>query len=90
MTHPHTALSVIRQELLMSPKNTLFTFNRAVLEDATQPDPRVTALVDALQKAVADYGKPGGPWNVPNEPGAWIAMAHDALAPFLKENQDAD
>lgn len=33
----------------------------------------------ALQKAVDDYGKPGGPWNVPSEPGAWLQMAKDAL-----------
>ena len=32
----------------------------------------------ALQKAVDDYGKPGGPWNVPREPGTWIMMAKDA------------
>lgn len=33
----------------------------------------------ALQKAVDDYGKPGGPWNVPSEPGTWLQMAKDAL-----------
>lgn len=37
-------------------------------------------LIAALEKAVADYGKPGGPWNVPREPGTWIDMAHNALA----------
>jgi hypothetical protein len=36
-------------------------------------------LVEALQKAVRDYGKPGGPWNVPSEPGTWIEMANTAL-----------
>ena len=36
-------------------------------------------LYDALSKAVADYGKPGGPWNVPSEPGTWIDMAKKAL-----------
>ena len=34
----------------------------------------------ALAKAVSDYGSPGGPWNVPNEPGTWIHMARKALA----------
>ena len=34
----------------------------------------------ALVKAVADYGKPGGPWNVPSEPGTWIHSATSALA----------
>ena len=33
----------------------------------------------ALQKAVDDYGKPGGPWNVPDEPGTWLRMAKEAL-----------
>ena len=37
-------------------------------------------LREALQKAVDDYGKPGGPWNVPNEPGCWIELAKAALA----------
>jgi len=34
----------------------------------------------ALEEAVADYGHTGGPWNVPNEPGAWIDMAQKALS----------
>lgn len=37
-------------------------------------------LLEALQEAVAQYGKPGGPWNVPSDPGGWIARAKDALA----------
>lgn len=37
-------------------------------------------MCEALAKAVADYGKPGGPWNVPSEPGTWIEMAKQALA----------
>lgn len=36
-------------------------------------------LLAALEKAVADYGQPGGPWNVPSEPGTWIEMARDAI-----------
>ena len=42
----------------------------------------ITAAPDlyvALEKAVADYGKPGGPWNVPSEPGTWLEMAKNAL-----------
>jgi hypothetical protein len=34
----------------------------------------------AREKAIADYGKPGGPWNVPSEPGTWIHSARAALA----------
>ena len=37
------------------------------------------ALLSALKKAVSDYGKPGGPWNVPGEAGTWISMAKDAI-----------
>ena len=42
----------------------------------------ITAAPDlyvALEKAVADYGKPRGPWNVPSEPGTWLEMAKNAL-----------
>ena len=33
----------------------------------------------ALAKAIRDYGQPGGPWNVPSEPGTWLHMAKQAL-----------
>lgn len=33
----------------------------------------------ALQKAIDAYGKSGGPWNVPSEPGTWITMAREAM-----------
>jgi len=39
----------------------------------------IEALTDALQKAVDQYGHPGGPWNVPSEPGTWIGEAKHAL-----------
>ena len=37
------------------------------------------AMYQALSEAVEKYGKPGGPWNVPGEPGSWIAKAKEAL-----------
>lgn len=40
----------------------------------------VPELYQALEKAVNDYGSTGGPWNVPSEPGTWLAMAQAALA----------
>lgn len=50
----------------------------------SDPDIRlITAapdLLEALEKAVADYGREGGPWNVPSEPGSWIEMAKNAIA----------
>ena len=36
-------------------------------------------LREALADAVEKYGKPGGPWNVPSEPGSWITKARAAL-----------
>lgn len=36
-------------------------------------------LREALAEAVEKYGKPGGPWNIPGEPGSWIAKARKAL-----------
>mgnify|MGYP000885909663 CR=1 FL=1 len=39
----------------------------------------INALTYALQKAVDQYGQPGGPWNVPSEPGTWIFEAKQAL-----------
>jgi hypothetical protein len=37
-------------------------------------------LLAALQRAVDLYGKPGGPWNVPGDPGGWLAQAREAIA----------
>lgn len=37
-------------------------------------------LLDALEYAVSKYGKGGGPWNVPSDPGGWIECAHAAIA----------
>lgn len=36
-------------------------------------------MYEALEAAVSEYGKPGGPWNVPSEPGTWIDKARAAL-----------
>lgn len=36
-------------------------------------------LIEALREAVAQYGKPGGPWNVPSDPGGWLSRAQAAL-----------
>jgi len=36
-------------------------------------------LLDALQRAVSSYGAPGGPWNVPSEPGSWLERAQAAI-----------
>ena len=36
-------------------------------------------LRTALREAVDCYGKPGGPWNVPGDPGGWLSRAREAL-----------
>jgi len=38
-------------------------------------DEVIADLLAALSHAVDLYGKPGGPWNVPSDPGSWIALA---------------
>lgn len=40
---------------------------------------QIATLRDALQYAVEKYGKPGGPWNVPGDPGGWLDRARKAL-----------
>lgn len=32
-----------------------------------------------LSDAVALYGRPGGPWNIPSDPGGWLGRARTAL-----------
>lgn len=54
-------------------KNPLSKFMNTYLISAA-PD-----MLEALAEAVERYGKPGGPWNVPSEPGSWIAKAKAAL-----------
>ena len=36
-------------------------------------------MYEALEAAILEYGKPGGPWNVPSSPGTWIDKAKAAL-----------
>lgn len=43
-------------------------------------DELVAKLVAALLEAVECYGRPGGPWNVPGDPGGWLSRARAAIA----------
>jgi len=36
-------------------------------------------MYEALEMAILEYGKPGGPWNVPSSPGTWIYKAKAAI-----------
>lgn len=33
----------------------------------------------ALKQAIAAYGRPGGPWNAPSDPGGWLETARAAV-----------
>lgn len=37
-------------------------------------------LLAVLREGVASYGRPGGPWNMPKDPGGWISRAQAAIA----------
>lgn len=44
-------------------------------QSAAAPD-----LLDALKAGVCQYGQPGGPWSVPNDPGGWLERSCAAIA----------
>jgi hypothetical protein len=48
-----------------------------------EPDARLICaapdMLEALKSAIELYGKPGGPWNVPSDPGGWLDMARKAV-----------
>lgn len=35
-----------------------------------------------LAETIAAYGNPGGPWNVPSDPGGWLSRAQEAFAAY--------
>ena len=37
-------------------------------------------LLAVVEEAIRLYGKPGGPWNVPSDPGGWMDRAQAAVA----------
>ena len=46
-------------------------------------EPSIDAARDLLavvEEAIERYGKPGGPWNVPSDPGGWMDRAQTAVA----------
>ena len=40
----------------------------------------ITHLRAIAQETVAKYGRPGGPWNVPSDPGGWLDRMRAAIA----------
>ena len=36
-------------------------------------------LLAVVEEAIERYGKPGGPWNVPTDPGGWMDRAKAAV-----------
>lgn len=73
--NPNKLICSILPSLYRNKKNTSFEIMKNADLLASAPE-----LLAALQKAVSDYGKPGGPWNVPSEPGTWLHMAQTAIA----------
>jgi len=51
--------------------------NNRPIEDAQSK--RIAELESILKETVELYGKPGGPWNIPSDPGSWIEKARKAL-----------
>jgi hypothetical protein len=45
-------------------------------------------LASMLRETVALYGKPGGPWSIPSDPGGWISRARALLAKIDGEVTD--
>jgi len=39
-------------------------------------------LLEQLKQTIEVYGKPGGPFNDPSEPGEWISIARKTLKLF--------
>lgn len=37
-------------------------------------------LLAVVEEAIRLYGRPGGPWNVPSDPGGWMDRAQAAVA----------
>ena len=63
---------VIRQECTGIKDRETLVANANLI--AAAPD-----MYEALEAAILEYGKPGGPWNVPSSPGSWIDKAKAAL-----------
>ena len=40
---------------------------------------RIVDLEAVLSETVALYGKPGGPWNIPSDPGGWLERARAVI-----------
>lgn len=49
------------------------------MADQLSPEAQRDQVAEILREAVALYGKPGGPWNVPSDPGGWLERARAAL-----------
>jgi hypothetical protein len=72
-----------RRDAIMLGETTVATFFSKDAEAVRDMIERLNAAGDmraALDGAVAAYGKPGGPWNVPSDPGGWLSRARAALA----------
>lgn len=58
---------------------------RLACPEARRLEAENARLRAVLTEAVSLYGQPGGPWNVPSDPGGWLGRVRAAL-----EGNDAD
>ena len=60
-----------------------WTLNRHTYGEEAEANANLIAaapdMYEALEAAILEYGKPGGPWNVPSSPGTWIDKAKAAI-----------
>lgn len=53
--------------------------SREIKDQCYRARKQIEELISTLKEAVDCYGKPGGPWNVPSDPGGWLERARAAL-----------
>lgn len=68
------------QELVSHSKNDKAPELSSCAASVSPTPPDVAELVEVLTLAVELYGKEGGPWNVPSDPGGWISKARAVIA----------
>lgn len=80
-----TACAIIEDRTGDCVARTVYRFHRGERNANGNLIAATPEMYEALSEAVERYGKPGGPWNVPSEPGSWIEKAKAALKKAVGE-----
>ena len=64
---------------LIDAENFLQSENDKAARTLFEPDTLTPKLVAFIRETVETYGKPGGPWNIPSDPGSWLARGQELL-----------